>query len=72
MVTNYIEDCVNAFNQKISTAYANFANTMEEIERITPKEEQYLLREKTQQIDNLYQSIISQMRPHLRRYIEGK
>lgn len=71
METNYKEDCLNAFNHKIATAYANFADALDEIERITPEDQKYLLKEKTAKIDNLYQSIITTMRPHLRRYLEA-
>lgn len=66
------EHCINAFNQLVSKAYADFLNALDEVEKITPESDLYLFKEKTAQIDKLYQSIVTAYRPHLRRYVKGE
>lgn len=70
MNTNIAENYINSFNQRLSATYAAFSLALEDVENITPDAEKYLVQEKIQQIDNLYQSVINTMRPHLRKAAE--
>lgn len=71
METNVGNDFINSFNQRLSNAYAEFSLALEDVENITPEDEKYLIREKIQEIDRLYQSALGAMRPHLKNYAEN-
>lgn len=70
MVTNQIDDIINAYNSKLSKTYAEFANVLDEVKGIVPVDNHYLFDEHTARIDNAYQSLIMISRPHLRRFAE--
>lgn len=70
MVTNQIDDIINAYNSKLSKTYAEFANVLDEVKGIVLVDNHYLFDEYQARIDNAYQSLIMISRPHLRRFAE--
>lgn len=70
MVTNQIDDIINAYNSKLSKTYAEFANALDEVKGIVPVDNHYLFDEHQARIDNAYQSLIMISWPHLRRFAE--
>lgn len=66
------DNFINDFNQTLAKTYADFSLALDKVENLFNTEEKYLVTEKIQQIDNLYQSIIKIMRPHVQRAAERR
>lgn len=66
-----VETKINEANQVISRDYAKFINTIDEIRKIMPANEIYLLDEKINEFDRLFQSTVNILRLYLRGYISA-
>lgn len=64
-----IENKIFEANQVISQDYTKFINTIDEIRKIMPANEIYLLDGKINEFDRLFQTTVNLLRQHLREYI---
>lgn len=64
-----IETKISEANQVISRDYTKFINTVDEIRKIMPANEIYLLNEKINEFDRLFQTTVNLLRQHLRGYV---
>lgn len=70
-INQEIEDKINTFNQRLSTASASFFNAFEDIKQLMDEDELALFNKHLAVIDERFDKLLMIYRPFIRRYVQA-
>lgn len=70
-INQEIEDKINTFNQRLSTASASFFNAFEDIKQLMDEDERMMFGKHMSVIEERFDKLLMIYRPFIRRYVQA-